>query len=145
MAVQPDDDGFNISAMQSELTLENLWYKRPWAEIFTHMLTTLIISFLPTFYDLLTDGFAAKSFIEGTNYTKYVKNLSDPAFHENCVHVGRFITFHPGQEIKYEEVSCFEKDRIWGTVAAILIFLPGWPIAMKMSTTIAERTKKDYA
>ena len=63
MAVHPDDDGFNISAMQSELTLENLWYKRSWAEIFTHMLTTLIISFLPTFYDLLTDGFAAKSFI----------------------------------------------------------------------------------
>ena len=45
----------------------------------------------------------------------------------------------------HEEVSCFEEDRIWGTVAAILIFLPGWPIAMKMSTTIAERTKKDYA
>ena len=79
------------------------------------------------------------------SFTKYVKNLSDPAFHENCIHVGRFTTFHPGQEIKYDEVSCFEEDRIWGTVAAILIFLPGWPIAMKMSTTIAERTKKDYA
>ena len=40
-----------------------------------------------------TDGFTAKSFIKGNNYTKNVTNLSDPAFHKNCVHVGRYITF----------------------------------------------------
>ena len=96
MEEQPDDKiygGYNFSQIGRELTLDKLWHSRTWSEILKHMLTALVISVIPTFNDVVTDSFAAKSFIQGTNYTKYVANLSDPAFHENCIHVGRFTTF----------------------------------------------------
>ena len=121
---QPGDKkygGWNFSLLRRELTVDKLWQSRTWFKILKHMLTTLVISVIPTFYDVFTDSFAAKSFIQGTDYTKYVQNLSDPAFHENCVHVGRFTSFHPEPEIVYEEISCFEKDPIWGVVTVILI------------------------
>ena len=96
--------GYNFSAMRRELTLDKLWYRRTWGEIFKHFFTALMISAIPTFYDIFTDSFAAKSFIQGANYTKYVTNLSDPTFHENCVYLGR-----TGE---YEEIECFETDII---------------------------------
>ena len=70
--------------------VEKLWHRRTWSEIFRHFVTALVISVLPTFFDMYTDAFTAKSFIQGANYTKFVTNLSDPAFHENCIHVGRY-------------------------------------------------------
>ena len=39
--------------------------------------TVLIISVLPTFYDVSTDSLSAKSFINGANYTKHVMNQTD--------------------------------------------------------------------
>ena len=102
--LQPDDkihNGFNFSQIGRELTLEKLWHSRKWGEIFQHMLTALVISAIPTFIDVITDSLAAKNFIHGTNYTKYVTNLSDPAFHENCIHVGRFTTILPEPEVAY--------------------------------------------
>ena len=78
---QPGDKiygGYNFSQMRRELTLEKLWHSRSWGEILKHMMTALVISAIPTFVDV-TDSFAAKSFIQGTNFTKYVINLSDPA------------------------------------------------------------------
>ena len=113
---EPDDKkygGHYFSAKRRELTLDKLWHRRTWGEIFKHFFTALIISALPTFFDLYTDAFSAKSFIRGANYTKYVTNLSDPAFHENCVHIGRYTTFQPEEEIQYEEIECFETDVIW--------------------------------
>ena len=124
--------------------LDELWHKRE-GGIFKHMLTALIISALPTFYDMFTDGFAAKSFIQGTNYTKYVKNLSDPGFHENCVHVGRYTTFLPETEIQYEEIECFETDVIWGGLTVLLIFLPGAEFAHDVSRIIAEAMQNKKA
>ena len=93
---QPGDKiygGYNFSQIRQELALDKLWHSRTWSEILKHTLTALVVSAIPTFNDVVTDSFAAKSFIHGTNYTKYVANLSDPAFHENCIHVGRFTTF----------------------------------------------------
>ena len=129
---------FNYSGLRRELSIKKLWHDRTWAGIFEHMFTVLVISVLPTFYDVSTDSLSAKSFISGANYTKHVKNLSDPAFHENCIHTGRFTTFHPEQELAYEEISCFEKDPIWGTVTVLLIFLPGVYFASELRGVIQE-------
>ena len=77
MSTQPSDkvyggsEGYyNISAIRRELTVDKLWHSRTWGQIFQHLLTALIISAIPTFYDVFTDSFAAKSFIQGTNYAK---------------------------------------------------------------------------
>ena len=124
--------------MRRELTLDKLWHLRTWGEIFKHFSTALMISALPTFFDMFTDAFSAKSFINGKNYTKFVTNLSNPAFHEKCVHVGRYITFQPEEEIQYEEIECFETDVIWGGVTVLLIFLPGFFFAVDVSIIISE-------
>ena len=136
MASQQDEapgDKRYFSAMRRELTLDKLWHLRTWGEIFKHFSTALMISALPTFFDMFTDAFSAKSFINGKNYTKFVTNLSNPAFHEKCVHVGRYITFQPEEEIQYEEIECFETDVIWGGVTVLLIFLPGFFFAVDVS------------
>ena len=73
----PDDKiygGHNFSAKRRELTLDKVWHRRTWGEIFRHFLTALLISALPTFFDMFTDAFSAKSFINGKNYTKFVTN-----------------------------------------------------------------------
>ena len=144
MASQQDEPpgdtiyGEYFTAMRRELTLDKVWYGRTWGEIIKHFFTALIISALPTFFDMYTDVFTAKSFIQGANYTKYVTNLSDPAFHENCVHVGRYTTFQPEEEIQYEEIECFETDIIWGGVTVLLILLPGAHFAQEVSNIISE-------
>ena len=146
---EPQNDknynGINFSELRRELTLEKLWHRRTWSAIFRHFLTVLVVSVLPTFFDMYTDAFAAKSFVQGANYTKYVKNLSDPAFHENCVHIGRYTTFQPEEEIQYEEIECFETDVIWGGVTLLLIFLPGATFAKDVSRIISEVMQKEKA
>ena len=142
---QPGDKiyrGHNFSQIGRELTLDKLWHSRTWGEILKHMLTALVVSAIPTFFDVITDSLAAKNFIQGTNYTKYVTNLSDPAFHQNCIHVGRFTTFQPELEIAYEEISCFEKDPIWGAVTVIFIILPGTMVATHFGVIISEAAAK---
>ena len=141
MPDQPGDKIYqrlNFSQIRRELTIDKLWQSRTWGEIFKHMLTALVLSAIPTFYDVFTDGFTAKSFIQGTNYTKHVKNLSDPAFHQNCIHVGRFTTFQPEPVIEYEEISCFEKDPIWGILTVLLIFSPGIQFACNVDCVLSE-------
>ena len=135
-------NGINFSELRRELTLEKLWHRRTWTEIFRHFLTVLVVSALPTFFDMYTDAFTAKSFVQGANYTKYVKNLSDPAFHENCVHIGRYTTFQPEEEIQYEEIKCFETDVIWGGVTVLLILLPGSQFGAGLGRIISQARKK---
>ena len=137
--------GNNFSAMRRELTLDKVWHRRTWGEIFEHFFTALIISALPTFFDMYTDAFSAKSFIKGANYTKYVMNLSDPAFHESCVHVGRYTTFQPEVEIQYEVIECFETDIIWGGVTVLLILLPGVFFASDVSRILSEVMENEKA
>jgi len=48
-------DGININALYQELTLKKIWHERTWVEILKHFAITLIISVLPTFYDVGSD------------------------------------------------------------------------------------------
>ena len=48
-------DGININALYRELTLKKMWHERTWIEILKHFAITLIISVLPTFFDVGTD------------------------------------------------------------------------------------------
>ena len=123
--------GINFSALKRELTLQKLWRERTWKEILRHFVTALIFGTLGSFIDIGTDGLTAKSFIWGTNYTKWVKNLSEPANHGNCVHITRF---NPSPE--YEEIVCFERDPFWGLATVCFIFFPGCHLAEKVVRTI---------
>ena len=118
--------GINFSSLKRELTVQKLWRERTWKEILKHFVTALIFSALPSFFDIGTDGFTAESFIRGANYTKWVKNLSDPANHDDCIHTGRFTSYNPGPQIEFEEIVCFEQNPIWGLRTVAFIFLPGY-------------------
>ena len=48
-------DGVNFSAICREMTLQNMWHKRTWSEVLKHFAITLIVSTLPTFFDVGTD------------------------------------------------------------------------------------------
>ena len=92
--------GINFSLLSRELTVEKIWRKRTWKEILKHFVTALIFGTLGSFIDIGTDGLTARSFIWGTNYTKRVNNLSDPANHDNCVHTARYTIYNPDPEIE---------------------------------------------
>ena len=128
--------GINFSALRRELSIQKLWRERTWKEILKHFVTALIFGALGSFIDISTDGLAAKSFIRGANYTKWVENLSDPANHND--HTGRFTSFNPGPEIEFEEIVCFEQDPIWGWVTAGFIFFPGYYLAFEVAKIVME-------
>ena len=137
----------NFSALKNELTVQKLWRERTWNEILRHFVTALIFGALGSFIDLGTDGLTAKSFIQGANYTKWVKNLSDPANHDGCVHTFRLTSFNPGPKIEYEEIVCFEQDQIWGWVTVAFIFLPGYFTVYPVTDMILEahgKTSSSY-
>ena len=137
----------NFSALKNELTVQKLWRERTWREILRHFVTALIFGALGSFIDLGTDGLTAKSFIQGANYTKWVKNLSDPANHDGCVHTFRLTSFNPGPKIEYEEIVCFEQDQIWGWVTVAFIFLPGYFTVYPVTDMILEahgKTSSSY-
>ena len=71
-----------------------------------------------------------------------MKNLSEPANHDDCVHTGRFTSFIPGPEIEYEEIVCFEKDPIWGWVTVGFMFLPGYYFAYEVSKIVMQILEK---
>ena len=99
--------GINFTSLRKELTVQKLVRDRTF-------FIALIFGALGSFVDVSTDGLTAKSFITGANYTKWVKNLSDPANHDDCVRTDRFTSFNPGPQIEYEEIVCFEQDPMWG-------------------------------
>ena len=117
--------GINFSGLRRELSVQKLWRERTWKEILRNFVTALIFGALGSFIDISTDGLTAKSFISGANYTKWVKNLSDPANHDDCVHTGRFTSFNPGPHIEFEQILCFEQDPMWGQATILFIILPG--------------------
>ena len=137
--------GINFSALKRELTLQKVFRERTWKMILRHFVTALIFGALGSFIDIGTDGFTAKSFIRGTNYTKWVKNLSDAANHGDCVHTGRLTSFNPGPQIEYEEIVCFEQDPIWGWFTVGFIFLPAVAFANQVAKIILDvQGKKSY-
>ena len=130
--------GINFSALKNELNVQKLWRERTWQEILNHFVTALVFGALGSFVDISTDGLTANSFIKGANYTKWVKNLSDPANHNGCVHTFRLTSFSPGPKIEYEEIVCFEQDPIWGWVTVCFIFLPGYFTVYPVTDIILE-------
>ena len=130
--------GINFSSLKRELSIQKLWQERTWKEILRHFFVALIIGALGSFVDIGTDGLTAKSFIQGANYTKWVKNLSDPANHNDCVHTGRFTSFNPAPEIEYEEIVCFEQDPKWGIATIVFILFPGIAFAGEVSQIIQD-------
>ena len=106
-------------------------------------MTALIFGTLGSFIDIGTDGLTARSFIWGTNYTKRVNNLSDPANHDNCVHTARYTIYNPDPEIEYEEIICFEQDPIWGWVTVSFMFLPGYCGVFLVTDIIMEILNKN--
>ena len=68
----------------------------------------MLFSTLWSFLDIGADGLPGKSFIVGSNYTKWVKDLSVPAYHDKCVHTLRVKSFNQEPHREYEEIVCFE-------------------------------------
>ena len=125
--------GINFSALKNELNVEKLWRERTWKETLKHFITVFVTGALGSFVDISTDGLIIKSFIRGANYTKWVKNLSNPANHDACVHTFCLTRFNPDPEIEYEEIVCFEQDPIWGWVTVGFMFLPGYYFAFELA------------
>ena len=48
-------DGVNFSALRREMTVKKMWHERTWLEVLKHFAITLIMSVLPTFFDVGTD------------------------------------------------------------------------------------------
>ena len=130
--------GINFSALKNELNVEKLWQEKTWKETLKHFITAFVSGALGSFVDSSTDGLTIKSFIRGANYTKWVKNLSNPANYDACVHTFRLTSFNPGPEIEYEEIVCFEQDPIWGWVTVGFIFLPGYFTVYPVTDIILE-------
>ena len=125
--------GVNFSAVKRELSIQKLWRERTWKEILRHFFVALIFGALGSFVDIGTDGFTAKSFISGTNYTKWVKNLSNLANHNDCV-----VTFNPDPEIEFQEIVCFEQDPIWGWVTVMFMIYPGFYLSIFVGRCIKD-------
>ena len=134
--------GINFTGLRRELSVQKLWRERTWREILRNFVTALIFGALGSFIDISTDGLTAKSFISGANYTKWVKNLSDPANHDDCVHTGRFTSFNPAPHIEFEQILCFEQDPMWGHVTIYFLLLPGCFFASEVSRIICDHRGK---
>ena len=134
--------GINFSGLRRELSVQKLWRERTWREILRNFVTALIFGALGSFIDISTDGLTAQSFISGANYTKWVKNLSDPANHDNCVHTGRFTSFNPAPHIEFEQILCFEQDPMWGQATIGFLLLPGGMFASEVSKIICDHHGK---
>ena len=134
--------GINFSALKNELNVQKLWQERTWQEILKHFVTAFVFGALGSFIDISTDGLTAKSFIRGANYTKWVKNLSDPANHNGCIHTFRLTSFNPGPKIEYEEIVCFEQDPVWGWLTVGIMFLPGYFTVYPATDIILEMLDK---
>ena len=125
-AAEEEKQKINWAAWRAEFSLDALWRKRTWGEIFGHFAKALILGLIPSLFDVVTDALNGKNFIVGTDYMKRVTNMSDPQF-DNCAHVGSYVKYNKDGEMttEYSEVLCHEKDPIWGYVTLLLIFFPG--------------------
>ena len=134
----------NWNALWAEFTWEKLWATRTWGNIFGHFSKVLFLSLTPTLFDMATDALNGLNFVFGTEYQKRVKNLSDP-LNENCTHVGTYLTYESDgtTRVEYEDISCHEKDTIWGYLSLGLIFLSGLPVAAGILIPHLRRAQKE--
>ena len=118
---------FNWTALKAEFTWEKLWTNRTWKDIFGHFAKVLFLTVIPTLFDMTTDALNGINFVVGADYMKRAVNLSDP-LNQNCTHIGTYLKHagHGESWTEYEDLSCHEKDPIWGYVTLGLICLSGF-------------------
>ena len=122
------------AAWRAECTWQKLWKERSWGQIFGHFAKVLLLTLIPSVFDLVTDALSTRNFIYGTDYMKQTVNLS-LSHAENCTSIGYYNKFKSDGETvtEYYEVSCHETDPIWGYLTLSFIFLPGWQGAMRLN------------
>ena len=157
----------DFKILKEEFSLKKIWRDRTLNHFFGHFARVLLIGLVPSFFDLFTDSLNAKNFIFGTFYTKQIQNMTE--FNRDiCKHVGtyiryttttelnsssedlcvsRFSTDLKKPEVVYEEVSCFEVDKIWGWLTFAFILLPGFGLTLNIAMWINSKknTNKGWA
>ena len=147
--------------------MKKIWRDRTLNHFFGHFARVLLIGLVPSFFDLFTDSLNAKNFIFGTFYTKQIQNMTE--FNRDiCKHVGTYIRYTTTTELNsssedlciskfstdlkkpevvYEEVSCFEVDKIWGWMTFVFILLPGFGLSLNIAMWINSKknTNKGWA
>ena len=121
-------DGLNWTALWEEFTLKRMWTDRSWKDMVKNFLMVLLLGLIPSGYDVISDGFLARDFLGGTDYTRHVTtNFTEPPA-ENCTHIKNIYDLSDdGSEILVgQSYTCFEKDPIWGYVAFAFLILPGY-------------------
>ena len=79
------------AAWRSECTWQKLWKERSLGQICEHFAKVLLLTLIPSVFDLVTDVLSARNFIYGTDYMKQTVNLS-LSHAENCTSIGYYIT-----------------------------------------------------
>ena len=147
--------------------MKKIWRDRTLNHFFGHFARVLLIGLVPSFFDLFTDSLNAKNFIFGTFYTKQIQNMTE--FNRDiCKHIGTYIRYTTTTELNsssedlciskfstdlkkpevvYEEVSCFEVDKIWGWMTFVFILLPGFGLSLNIAMWINSKknTNKGWA
>ena len=121
-------DGLNWTTLREEFTWKKMWTDRSWRDIFKNFGMVLLLGLIPSGYDVISDGFLAKDFLFGTDYTRHVTtNFTEPPG-ENCTHIkNTYDLSQNGSEILVGQAyTCFEKDPIWGYVTIALLIFPGY-------------------
>ena len=157
----------DFKILKEEFSLKKIWRDRTLNQFFGHFARVLLIGLIPSFFDLFTDSLNAKNFIFGTFYTKQIQNMTE--FNRDiCKHVGTYIRYTTTTELNkssedlciskfstdlkkpevvYEEVSCFEVDKIWGWLTFVFILLPGFGLSLNIAMWINSKknTNKGWA
>ena len=157
----------DFKILKEEFSLKKIWRDRTLNHFFGHFARVLLIGLVPSFFDLFTDSLNAKNFIFGTFYTKQIQNMTE--FNRDiCKHVGTYIRYTTTTELNsssedlciskfstdlkkpevvYEEVSCFEVDKIWGWLTFVFILLPGFGLSLNIAMWINSKknTNKGWA
>ena len=129
MSEDGTEDGLVWEELGSEL--KGLFRVRnPWWTRLKAFLVTLVISCLPTFFDMGSDTWSVFNFINGTIYTKHVPDFDHPSVNSSqCTYVGPDLmtsdnssSDNSSSNFKFE---CFEQDPIWGAMSLFFMFYPG--------------------
>ena len=146
-----EKDGLDWKLAWKEFNKKHLWSGRKNAAIAQHLTIMLVFSLLPSIFDIGTDIWSGKNYIEGQTYTvnNYIynktnatKDITNSALGEkltdqnnsvnaiapktpwNCNLAGIYTSYT--EEPSYERLDCFEKDEMLGYATLGIVFLPGF-------------------
>ena len=90
------------------------------------------IEFLENFTDIGLDGLSFYEYYFGTNYTKFVSDITDttvtnPDFNCTLISTNHYWT---GENETCYEFTCFEKDPVFGVLSLALMPIVGFIWAM---------------